>query len=155
MYNYFNSLAPCGANLMRFKMPSDGAKFQLTRPVRGEPRFQRSRSEKKPISTHSPRAGRTAITAAAAAGIKISTHSPRAGRTLCDVRVDSYVCISTHSPRAGRTPMLSFQSKSIAISTHSPRAGRTILMKIPLIRILDFNSLAPCGANRCQHRYPS
>ena len=34
---YFNSLAPCGANLLPHKSFLDVRKFQLTRPVRGEP----------------------------------------------------------------------------------------------------------------------
>ena len=55
----FNSLAPCGANRCGGCGDKRGEKFQLTRPVRGEPsRFLRF-PHRKYISTHSPRAGRT------------------------------------------------------------------------------------------------
>ena len=34
------------------------------------------------------------------------------------------------------------------ISTHSPRVGRTVFANSPLSATHNFNSLAPCGANR-------
>ena len=79
----FNSLAPCGANqckifyLMKcfqFQLtrpvwgepiePSPSFTcfgFQLTRPVWGEPSLHRHLGSKDPISTHSPRVGRTPL----------------------------------------------------------------------------------------------
>ena len=81
------------------------------------------------------------------------------------------VAISTHSPRVGRTERLiglfgstsAFQLTrpvwgepfdrwnmdfTIDISTHSPRVGRTKSCQASLRVFADFNSLAPCGANR-------
>ena len=61
---YFNSLAPCGANLRgRAALPCRMRQFQLTRPVWGEPRLIPSRLTLTSISTHSPRVGRTAVSA--------------------------------------------------------------------------------------------
>ena len=56
----FNSLAPRGAN----HVGADGVqrgndKFQLTRPAWGEPRALERIQFDSPISTHSPRVGRT------------------------------------------------------------------------------------------------
>ena len=101
---YFNSLAPCGAN--RYCAGSSGSsskisthsprvgrtnicnfillylqKFQLTRPVWGEPPKRRLRKSRARISTHSPRVGRTRIDGNEALKLFISTHSPRVGRT--------------------------------------------------------------------------
>ena len=56
--------------------------------------------------------------------------------------------ISTHSPRAGRTTPRISPREFIKISTHSPRAGRTLPVNIRTLPRKNFNSLAPCGANR-------
>ena len=58
---HFNSLAPCGANQVAPLRCRDVDKFQLTRPVRGEPGRQTGMHVHIDISTHSPRAGRTQI----------------------------------------------------------------------------------------------
>ena len=55
----FNSLAPCGANLTILLRLCPNRKFQLTRPVRGEPLPSAQILKNHEISTHSPRAGRT------------------------------------------------------------------------------------------------
>ena len=55
----FNSLAPCGANPDNRGAPMLARKFQLTRPMRGEPNFGLSKNSLSLISTHSPHAGRT------------------------------------------------------------------------------------------------
>ena len=57
----FNSLAPCGANLWTTMKKSVFGLFQLTRPVWGEPKFHDYFTSALPISTHSPRVGRTAF----------------------------------------------------------------------------------------------
>ena len=77
----FNSLAPCGAN-PSFS-PKQGAweRFQLTRPVWGEPNVVALLLVPALISTHSPRVGRTDKCLDNAEFIEISTHSPRVGRT--------------------------------------------------------------------------
>ena len=55
----FNSLAPCGANLLRGVTDLWNYAFQLTRPVWGEPLIRQRLQSRFPISTHSPRVGRT------------------------------------------------------------------------------------------------
>ena len=127
----FNSLAPCGANPIYAYLESPSIPFQLTRPVWGEPLIAHKNIEHLSISTHSPRVGRT--------NRRISGHT---GDT-----------ISTHSPRVGRTRQLNASYEyRIGISTHSPRVGRTSLTSCYALVVNDFNSLAPCGANRsCRH----
>ena len=56
---YFNSLAPCGANLTALISSTLTAPFQLTRPVWGEPAMLSVTNCTFAISTHSPRVGRT------------------------------------------------------------------------------------------------
>ena len=57
---HFNSLAPCGANQLAVLIFFCISLFQLTRPVRGEPKQAAALCLYAHISTHSPRAGRTA-----------------------------------------------------------------------------------------------
>ena len=166
----FNSLAPCGANPRPFVNLKIFRKFQLTRPVRGEPQVRALTGLSQAISTHSPRAGRTdqritlaemkidfnslapcganqLVFDALAVFVYISTHSPRAGRTVRKSQETTVKIISTHSPRAGRTAILRYGGVNAQISTHSPRAGRTSFPLLQSHLIYDFNSLAPCGAN--------
>ena len=78
---HFNSLAPCGANpCISFKKTLK-SKFQLTRPVWGEPARILNSLTPANISTHSPRVGRTTFFARRGSKTAISTHSPRVGRT--------------------------------------------------------------------------
>ena len=58
-----------------------------------------------------------------------------------------YRYISTHSPRMGRTQAQRAFEAVQAISTHSPRMGRTRRDFARSGKHLDFNSLAPYGAN--------
>ena len=58
-----------------------------------------------------------------------------------------YSGISTHSPHAGRTSSKFVYNLNPPISTHSPHAGRTIRDSVHDGQDMDFNSLAPCGAN--------
>ena len=44
-------------------------------------------------------------------------------------------------------------SKNQSISTHSPRVGRTDYFTSALPEPQNFNSLAPCGANRDEYYY--
>ena len=122
----FNSLAPCGANPPPRLNSGAKSQFQLTRPVWGEP-------EHSLVYSFLP---------------QISTHSPRVGRTEADRINQEIDDISTHSPRVGRTSMLIFMPITVQISTHSPRVGRTFESNVTIPDIPDFNSLAPCGANR-------
>ena len=56
---YFNSLAPCGANPLHRRLQAFYIRFQLTRPVWGEPKRCDMIYIELYISTHSPRVGRT------------------------------------------------------------------------------------------------
>ena len=145
----FNSLAPCGANRHGLRRrqnsgaisthsPPCGANrillsytlnvpiFQLTRPVWGEPNRDKRRDERRHISTHSPRVGRT---------------------------MDGFMSFATEEafqltrPVWGEPSFTPSRLQKIWISTHSPRVGRTALLDSLGIDYIDFNSLAPCGAN--------
>ena len=122
---HFNSLAPCGANRHPDHAFGDRRRFQLTRPVWGEPRVRGWTVLSTDISTHSPRVGRTSVYFAFNDTTYISTHSPRVGRTVVPVCQKMHICISTHSPRVGRTKVNNTSIGKQLISTHSPRVGRT------------------------------
>ena len=121
------------------------------------------------ISTHTPHAGRDGKDSQCIYHLCISTHTPHAGRDPqkcdtgnCDWNFNSHApcgarlqheklhaafIISTHTPHAGRDAHLPFVDGEVPyISTHTPHAGRDRLTGIPLDKIIDFNSHAPCGA---------
>ena len=148
LYN-FNSLAPCGANR--------NAVFRLL--------------PRSVISTHSPRVGRTFDVCELNAVLVISTHSPRVGRTIigichthCIANFNSLApCGANHNRSIISGTLSKFQltrpvwgepifAKILyfppRISTHSPRVGRTHTKRLAASPLGDFNSLAPCGANR-------
>ena len=108
-------------------------KFQLTRPVWGEP--IRSIYARSPSS--------------------ISTHSPRVGRTRRAIlHTFARRKFQLTRPVWGEPCPRQLDPLSLQISTHSPRVGRTILTDDGAPAEPDFNSLAPCGANprRCRRR---
>ena len=124
------------------------------------------------ISTHSPRVGRTDTEHDKQKGTrKFQLTRPVWGEPFVIVSAVIVSLISTHSPRVGRTNMAHNPVISQKISTHSPRVGRTFIalsgLRLPdpfqltrpvwgEPRVVDvgaanaanFNSLAPCGANR-------
>ena len=145
----FNSLAPCGANRSCFSRHAS-------------PQY---------ISTHSPRVGRTTL------GIITYYQNPdfnslapcganqqrlESGKKPDEFQLTRPVwgepsalsaenpapSISTHSPRVGRTVQKKLKEAMILISTHSPRVGRTAAKFRRRKECKNFNSLAPCGANR-------
>ena len=153
-YWHFNSLAPCGANQGRARSNRQHAQFQLTRPVRGEPRSVVSDRSTAAISTHSPRAGRTTnIAPPTTPFANFNSLAPCGANPIVRPRRRSRAAISTHSPRAGRTCLSSVGWSLVEISTHSPRAGRTISSPPRSERPSNFNSLAPCGANPAAAAY--
>ena len=80
-------------------------RFQLTRPVRGEPVGLIVFVTCEYISTHSPRAGRTKFAAAGVSfEMKFQLTRPVRGEPRTDFYSLDIPDISTHSPRAGRTP---------------------------------------------------
>ena len=102
-----------------------------------------------PISTHSPRAGRTPSVRVAVRVAPYFNSLAPCGANPATMRAKCrYGKISTHSPRAGRTRANNNYNRAIPISTHSPRAGRTHVVVWQVMALPDFNSLAPCGANQ-------
>ena len=77
----FNSLAPCGANLKCLQNIYSIGIFQLTRPVRGEPRSKIRTCSPESFQLTRPVRGEPNTAALGAITVNISTHSPRAGRT--------------------------------------------------------------------------
>ena len=123
----FNSLAPCGANPeCRSPFSMEISRFQLTRPVRGEPQGHLLR---RPESNHfnslAPCGANRSWKHAQPSKKSISTHSPRAGRTL-------FVPLE-------RDPAGHFNS--LAPCGANPGSPSDVVIST------DFNSLAPCGAN--------
>ena len=152
-------------------------RFQLTRPVWGEPtpQFWQNWScthfnslapcganlarisfgrLKTAISTHSPRVGRTLRFASLTAIVKNFNSLAPCGANLVLERNDGgVVTFQLTRPVWGEPYSVFSSSYSTGISTHSPRVGRTT-SKIPVSSVtVHFNSLAPCGANHnCTQR---
>ena len=126
--------------------------FQLTRPVWGEPYYWAKQCQYFGISTHSPRVGRT-LHAVLFQGrrSKFQLTRPVWGEPRNCVREVEVQTISTHSPRVGRTRRIRRSYIASSISTHSPRVGRTSRCRTAAKAGRNFNSLAPCGANRRRH----
>ena len=117
--------------------------------MQGETRLFRDHSAIRPISIHSPHAGRDSEAFALLGIFIISIHSPHAGRDLIrrsDAKKDKFqstlpmrgetdlvffrviqLRISIHSPHAGRDNGVVFHRLRIVISIHSPHAGRDYL----------------------------
>ena len=131
LFRHFNSLAPCGANRSSRRPTWSKQQFQLTRPVWGEPSIAfRCLPALLHFNSLAPCGANPVNVANGFAPFGISTHSPRVGRTLSRPSTSTTTTISTHSPRVGRTP-----------------PPRRIMMAT-----INFNSLAPCGANRGRGR---
>ena len=144
----FNSLAPCGANLLLLYPKKWDFSFQLTRPVWGEPHDSHALPKENgyfnslaPCGANPQRAGATTLAGA------FQLTRPVWGEPKRRCTDDKRKRISTHSPRVGRTGTTPLHCVTLTISTHSPRVGRT--QDCPPLdkRAGNFNSLAPCGAN--------
>ena len=78
----------------------------------------------------------------------ISTHSPRVGRTVFDfLGITSQAHFNSLAPCGANPFWRKYCIFAIHISTHSPRVGRTEEQIVSMYDGIDFNSLAPCGAN--------
>ena len=147
----FNSLAPCGANPRRADTSTNSYRFQLTRPVRGEPRSPALLPIFWAISTHSSRAGRTfkGVFLCGKSG-NFNSLAPCGANPLWKVYILPSENFNSLAPcganHGGEVDFLNFST----ISTHSPRAGRTTNSSQSRRVQRHFNSLAPCGANRVQ-----
>ena len=123
---HFNSLAPCGANPPCPSGNGGYPKFQLTRPVWGEPVVNFPSFIAGFISTHSPRVGRTASSAA-------SRSLPADFNSLAP-------CGANHAERADQRDRDQFQLTR-------PVWGEPASVTLQKPLKSNFNSLAPCGAN--------
>ena len=130
----FNSLAPRGANPERFSSIRSQRQFQLTRPAGGEPFIVNASGVIEPVSTHSPRGGRT----------NSSPPLPRLRRSF-----------NSLAPRGANRGHGYLSKWTCTVSTHSPRGGRTSCSFSFFTLGSGFNSLAPRGANRARglHSY--
>ena len=122
----FNSLAPCGANRRKCYQLHARPKFQLTRPVWGEPDAAAVGRITAPISTHSPRVGRTYHT--------INEH--RANVTFQLTR-----------PVWGEPRATASITKKFPFQITRPVWGEPAWTQDGRVHAVNFNSLAPCGAN--------
>ena len=123
-------------------------RFQLTRPVRGEPQVYQQLAHLYIISTHSPRAGRTS---------QLSCHNRKHDHfnslAPCGANLSLVNTLRAILPFQLTRPMRGEPNCNIrdlklrSISTHSPHAGRTACFAPSTSSRWDFNSLAPCGAN--------
>ena len=78
---HFNSLAPCGANHSAEMAEKYDSPFQLTRPMRGEPKIYAVDKTGNEFQLTRPMRGEPCVCEVNAEHSVISTHSPHAGRT--------------------------------------------------------------------------
>ena len=145
----FNSLAPCGANQLKLANRSSTDQFQLTRPVWGEPAAIMRDMITTTISTHSPRVGRTQfILHFCWCHRHFNSLAPCGANRTVSWLGPIWSPFQLTRPVWGEPKCLALESFKTYISTHSPRVGRTNTRPTPGKHTTNFNSLAPCGANR-------
>ena len=155
--------------------PISAAIFQLTRPVWGEPFNEWYNIDRKTISTHSPRVGRTRYSlqppgwgdnfnSLAPCGANPTTKwckrplatfqltRPVWGEPVVDGVGVAFTEFQLTRPVWGEPDGYEAPVPDLRISTHSPRVGRTHRQGYEPGLQLHFNSLAPCGANLCIRR---
>ena len=141
---HFNSLAPCGANRPRKLLYSKFPKFQLTRPVWGEPCEYLHCIVCTNISTHSPRVGRTFSGVQFTCPVfNFNSLAPcganRSRRRLQD-RAGQF---QLTRPVWGEPKELFALAESTRISTHSPRVGRTAHLDMLVYGTMEFQLTRP------------
>ena len=103
----FNSLAPCGANLTIMVFPTIPMRFQLTRPVWGEPySFLRLRRVRRDFNSLAPCGANLFTLFRFFAYQRFQLTRPVWGEPLPFRAYALIWNISTHSPRVGRTNSL-------------------------------------------------
>ena len=123
--------------------------FQLTRPVWGEPSVNARDAYDSDISTHSPRVGRTArVTPISLSATDFNSLAPCGANPSGGTAIGISTRFQLTRPVWGEPKLQICKNGSVLISTHSPRVGRTRLNAMRRGIALNFNSLAPCGANR-------
>ena len=144
----FNSLAPRGANLQAWAQQDVQQKFQLTRPAWGEPFVHVSARFYICISTHSPRVGRTqAISPFRYIPQHFNSLAPRGANLPFLLYSIIFLTFQLTRPAWGEPSFFGSASRVGKISTHSPRVGRTRPHFFAVVGLVNFNSLAPRGAN--------
>ena len=146
----FNSLAPCGANRRKCYQLHARPKFQLTRPVWGEPDAAAVGRITAPISTHSPRVGRTYHTINEhRANVTFQLTRPVWGEPRATASITKKFPFQLTRPVWGE-PAWTQDGRVHAVNFNSLAPCGANLFPARMVRInaLYFNSLAPCGANR-------
>ena len=101
-----------------------------------------------PVSTHSPRGGRTPSAAMSTLVSIVSTHSPRGGRTgLSPHRSTGGGCFNSLAPRGANLFFAASRSRRKSFNSLAPR-GANLDRRSDYRQNFRFNSLAPRGANR-------
>jgi len=166
---YFNPLSPCGERLRPLFEFTPLEVFQSTLPVRGETDADEGISRVRPISIHSPRAGRDQQRKRRCLKMTwISIHSPRAGRDLRQAKPlagpPDFNPLSPCGERPGANQvykqLTKFQStlpvrgetitplkrrSMTQFQSTLPVRGETWKLQNYLKLELDFNPLSPCG----------
>ena len=125
---HFNSLAPHGANPCPDVFDPDTRSFQLTRPARGEPNGTEVYVDNAlHFNSLAPHGANLAVFRESERFKRFQLTRPARGEPIGTIHDNPELLISTHSPRTGRTST-EFTNKEIK---------------------MNFNSLAPHGANRC------
>ena len=137
-----------GRTLTIRSQPVLSYQFQLTRPARGEPAFNRKGYARAVISTHSPRVGRTLPSQS----LRLSSYNfnslaPRGANPLQYGFIANIHPFQLTRPAWGEPGSICKAYAHSNISTHSPRVGRTDGSQESPSYMLNFNSLAPRGAN--------
>ena len=123
------------------------AKFQSTRPSRGETADAKLAADGKNISIHSPLAGRDLCQLEMPETPIISIHSPLAGRDFAVRNSAARKCqFQSTRPSRGETTRRAYMMAQYLISIHSPLAGRDAGIWAMTARSWYFNPLAPRGA---------
>ena len=144
----FNSLAPCGANPMSTSLSFCIVKFQLTRPMRGEPCIVRRFRGQQLFQLTRPMRGEPFWSRPAVRKRRYFNSLAPCGANRIYGNIGNRMMIFQLTRPVRGEPALPLPVITASpISTHSPRAGRTAPLHEHRGGHLHFNSLAPCGAN--------
>ena len=150
----FNSLAPCGANLFFRACNGVHSKFQLTRPVWGEPRvYPLSARVRANFNSLAPCGANLAILFHSLEAFGISTHSPRVGRTRRNQELAQGIPnFNSLAPCGANRLVVENTPGLFAFQLTRPVWGEPIETVDNFSAFVNFNSLAPCGANHRRRR---
>ena len=154
--NFQPSAAPCEARQNTTPHPGFQHPFQLTCPVRGTTRVLISRSVGLYISTHVPHAGHDCRrTGGRRLHRNFNSRAPCGARPVGAVPTFVLRGFQLTCPMRGTTLLRNYGVSEASISTHVPHAGHDGWTEIAPQLFANFNSRAPCGARRSDHRRES